>query len=369
LDQGIGPKHICGSCHSYRLTLLGIQQGLTPDQIRASGGGASQFALSAGNPLASLNQFDFGFFAQDDWRVRPNLTLSGGLRFETQTHVSDWTSFGPRLGFAWGLDGGKTKSAKSVLRGGFGVFYDRLSESLTLAALRQDGVRQQQFLIPDPNFYPVVPSAQSLAGSQQPQTIRETFAQWRPPMLLQTALGFERQISKKLTVSTNYIHSIGTHTLRSRNINAPLPATNLRPFSTPNSIYLYETSGIFRQDQLITNFNARAGSKLSFSGFYAFGSAHSNSDGPGTFPANQYDLSSEYGRAGFDVRHRLQLNGSWSPNWGLRFSPFITLASGRPYNITTGEDTNGDGLYTDRPAITQGGTARIIPPGTRRSPG
>jgi hypothetical protein len=349
------------SLGSYRLTLLGIQQGLSPDQIRAAGGGASQFALSAGNPLASLNQFDFGFFAQDDWRVLPNLTLSGGLRFETQTHVSDWTSFGPRLGFAWGLDGGKNKSAKSVLRGGFGVFYDRLSESLTLDALRQDGVRQQQFLIPNPDFYPVVPSSQSLAGSQQPQTIRETYAQWRPPMLLQTALGFERQISKKLTVATNYVHSIGTHALRSRNINAPFPGTNLRPFGTPNGIYLYETSGVFRQDQLITNFNVRAGSKLSFSGFYAFGSAHSNTDGAGTFPANQYDLTSEYGRAGFDVRHRLQLNGSWSPKWGLRLSPFITLASGRPFNITTGKDTNGDGLYTDRPAFAQNGGFDVAP--------
>jgi Carboxypeptidase regulatory-like domain len=350
------------SLNAYRLTLLGIQNGLTSDQIRASGGGASQFTLSAGNPLAGLNQFDFGFFAQDDWRVLPNLTLSGGLRFETQTHVSDWTSFGPRIGFAWGLDGAKNKAAKSVLRGGFGIFYDRLSESLTLDALRQDGVRQQQFLISDPNFYPAIPSPQSLAGSRQPQTIRETYAQWRPPMMLQLALGFERQISKKLTVATNYVHSIGTHTLRSRNINAPLPGTNVRPYGTVNGIYLYETSGVFRQDQLITNFNVRAGSKLSFSGFYAFGFAHSNTDGAGTFPANQYDLSSEYGRAGFDVRHRLQLNGSWSPKWGLRFSPFITLASGRPFNITTGKDTNGDGLFTDRPAFAPGGGFDLAPP-------
>jgi len=359
--QNYAGTFIFTSLNSYRLTLLGIQNGLTPEQIRDSGGGESQFALSAGNPLAGLNQFDFGFFAQDDWRVLPNLTLSGGLRFETQTHVSDWTSFGPRLGFAWGLEGGKNKSAKSVLRGGFGVFYDRLSESLTLDALRQDGVRQQQFLIRDRNFYPDVPSAQSLAGSQQPQTIRETFAQWRPPMMLQLALGFERQISKKLTVASNYVHSIGTHTLRSRNINAPLPGSGVRPYGTPNSIYLYETSGVFRQNQLITNFNVRAGSKLSFSGFYAFGSAKSNSEGAGTFPANQYDLSTEFGRAGFDVRHRLQLNGSWSPKWGLRFSPFITLASGRPFNITTGLDSNKDGLYTDRPASAPSGGFDLAP--------
>jgi hypothetical protein len=108
---------------------------------------------------------------------------------------------------------------------------------------------------------------------------------------------------------------------------------------------------ITRSSQLISNFNVRAGSKLSLNGFYAFESARSNTDGAGSFPANQYDLSTEYGRAGFDVRHRVQFNGSWSPKWGLRFSPFVTLASGRPFNIITGSDLNHDGLYTDRPAF------------------
>ena len=71
----------------------------------------------------------------------------------------------------------------------------------------------------------------------------------------------------------------------------------------------------------------------------------------GTFPANQYDLSPEYGRAGFDVRHRVHSNGSISMPWGLRLSPFPTVASGRPYNITVGRDLNGDSLYLDRPAF------------------
>jgi outer membrane receptor protein involved in Fe transport len=88
------------SLASYRQTLIGIRQGLTTTEIRASGGGASQFSLTAGNPLASLNQFDYGLFVQDDWRVRPNLTLSGGLRYEAQTNASDWADIQPRFGFA-----------------------------------------------------------------------------------------------------------------------------------------------------------------------------------------------------------------------------------------------------------------------------
>jgi hypothetical protein len=118
-----------------------------------------------------------------------------------------------------------------------------------------------------------------------------------------------------------------------------------------NSIYLYETSGVYRQNQLITNVNARVNSKVSFSGLYAFGYANSNTDGAGTFPANQYDLTSEYGRAGFDVRHRVQFNGSAALPWGLRINPFLTIASGLPYNVTVGRDLNGDSLYNDRPAF------------------
>ena len=89
------------SLNSYRLTVLGVQRGLTPDQIRASGGGASQFSISGGDPVAAIRQTDFGFFLQDDWKLRPNFTLSGGLRYEAQTHTGDRRDFGPRIGFAW----------------------------------------------------------------------------------------------------------------------------------------------------------------------------------------------------------------------------------------------------------------------------
>jgi len=73
---------------SYRATLLGIQNGLTASEIRTAGGGASQFTLAAGNPLATVNQADYGFFLQDDWRISRNLLLSGGLRYERQTQFT-----------------------------------------------------------------------------------------------------------------------------------------------------------------------------------------------------------------------------------------------------------------------------------------
>src|SRR5262249_51627436 len=127
------------SLDSYRLTLSGQRAGLTPPQIRAAGGGASQFSIAGGDPLASLTQVDAGMFVLDDWRALPNLTLSAGLRYEAQTRLDDHHNVAPRLGVAWGL-GRKGKAPKTVIRAGAGLFFDRVSESLSLDALRRDGV-------------------------------------------------------------------------------------------------------------------------------------------------------------------------------------------------------------------------------------
>ena len=89
------------SIEQYRRTLLYQRQGLPPAQIRALGGGATQFSLNAGNPFISGSQWDVGLFAGDDWRARPNLTFSLGLRYEAQTNIGDHGDFAPRIGVAW----------------------------------------------------------------------------------------------------------------------------------------------------------------------------------------------------------------------------------------------------------------------------
>ena len=120
---------------------------LTLLDLRARGGGASQFSINTGNPEASVSQFDIGVYGQDDWRVRPNITLSYGLRYENQTNTHSPLNFAPRVAFAWSP--GAANSAhppKMVIRAGFGVFYNRFGENQTLLARRFDGVNQQQFL-------------------------------------------------------------------------------------------------------------------------------------------------------------------------------------------------------------------------------
>jgi hypothetical protein len=334
------------SLDSYRTTLMGRQAGWSAQQIRAAGGGASQFSIAAGNPLAGLTQFDLGFFVLDDWRVRPNLTLSLGLRYEAQTRIDDRRDLAPRIGLAWGLaPAGKT--AKTVVRAGAGLFYDRVGESLSLDALRRDGIHQQQFVLDSPDFYPVVPSLSQLLGSRVPQSIRELYAHIRAPYMAQLGIGVERQLPRNLVLAVNYLHSRGFHNLRSRDIAPPAGAAA----SDVAAVYLYESSGIFKQDQFVTSLNARINPKISFNGSYTLGNARSDADSAGTFPADPYNLRPEYGRAGFDTRHRVQFSGSFAAPWGLRLSPMLIATSTRPFNITVGRDLNGDTLFTDRPAF------------------
>ena len=347
------------SLDAYRATLLGLENGLTPEEIRALGGGASQFSIVAGNPLASLNQFDVGLYLQDDWRVRPNLSLSSGLRYETQNQISDHHNFAPRFGLAWGLGRGKTGQPKTVLRAGAGVFYDRFAADLTLQALRLNGITQQLYVVPSPDFFPNLPPIADLAGNAVPQTIRRVAPNLVAPYTVQSAIGIERQLPKNTTVAITYTNSHGTRILRSRNINAPLPGTydpenpasGVRPYGSSENIYEYESSGIFHQNQLITNFNARISPKYSLFGFYMINRARSNAEGAGSFPANQYDLTTEYGRAGFDVRQRFFMGGMIALPLGFRISPFLQISSGRPFNIVLGKDLNGDSLFNDRPAF------------------
>jgi len=347
------------SLDAYRMTLIGLENGLTPEEIRAQGGGASQFSIIAGDPLASFNQFDVGLYLQDDWRIRPNLSLSAGIRYEAQNQISDHLDLAPRFGLAWGIGGSKAGRPQTVLRAGAGVFYDRFAADLTLQALRLNGVTQQQYLVPNPDFFPDVPPIASLQDNVAPQTIRRVAPNLQVPYIAQAAIGIERQLPKNITVAVTYTNSRGVHMLRSRNINAPLPGTydpqnpasGVRPYGSEQNIYQYESSGVFNQNQLITNFNARVSPKFSLFGFYMLNRARSNSDGAGSFPANQYDLTTEYGRAAFDVRHRFFMGGSIALPFGFRISPFLQISSGRPFDILVGRDLNGDSLFNDRPAF------------------
>jgi hypothetical protein len=350
------------SIERYRRTRLFLAEGLSSAEVRRRGGGATQFSLAAGKPEARAARIDLGAFFQDDWRLRPNFTLSFGLRYEAQNNIDSSLNFAPRVAFAWLPDAGRTRRPKTVVRGGFGVFYERFGESLTLQAERFDGVGQRQFVATDPavlDFFPTPPSADRLAEFAVPQAVRRVAEDLRSPYTLQFAISVERQLPSKFTVTTTFINARVLHVLRSRNVNAPLPGTfspdepggGLRPVEGAGNIFRFESSGRFDQRQLIVGVNNQLNRNVTMFATYVLGKAKSDTDGAFSFPVNQYDLAGEYGRSALDVRHSLTVGGTVITPWRVRLNPFVLVRSGAPFNITTGRDTNGDTIFDERPAL------------------
>jgi hypothetical protein len=332
--------------------------------------GASQFLITTGRPLATVNLLDVGLYAQDDWQLRPAMTLSLGLRWETQNDIHDHSDFAPRVGFAWGLHRAQRGPAKTVLRVGSGVFYDRFPSGLVLNAERLNvhGGDQQELIIPSPDFFPNIPSIGTLESlSSSIPSSYQIAPNLRAPYTWQSAASLEQQVTKNATVSVTYLHSRGLHQFLLDDINAPLPGTfplgdpdlGTRPLGDSlGDLYQYDSVGLFNQNQLITNFNLRLGAKLSLFGYYTLNYADSDTTGNSASVAmNPYNFLESYGRASFDVRNRLFLAGTWNVTHGFSLNPFLVTSSGAPFSVTLGQDLFGTGVFNARPAFAAAGAS------------
>jgi hypothetical protein len=367
------------SLTSYQITEQDLQASDTPAQIRADCrgvdpagnpicGGASQFDLTTGSPAVQNDYFDIGLYVQDEWRVRPNVTVNAGLRYERQNQINDNGGFAPRLGVAWGLGKTKQGAPKAVLRGGFGIFYDRFQQQYLEQAILLNGITQQSYVVTNPDFYPNLPTAAELTAAQTSPTIYQVDPHLKTPYTMQSGLTLEKALGKSANVAFTYLYSRGAHSFLIRNVNAPLPPAYLptdRPLGGDNNVYQYDSGGDFRQKQFIVNGNVRVGTRVSLFSYYTLNYANSDISGGGGgggfgggsaalgFPSNQYDLAIDYGRASFDIRQRLFFGGSIGLPYNFRISPFMIASSGVPFNVTTGVDSNGDSLFNDRPTYAQ----------------
>jgi carboxypeptidase family protein len=325
----------------YRRALLG-----------APGYGPSQFSITRGDPLIALPLWEVSWFAMDDWRVSPGLTISLGARHEMETGIRDRTNISPRLSFAWAPD----KDRKSAIRGGAGIFYDGLESEIIFDTALYDGVRQQQFVIDQPSFFPDIPQIFDDA-TMLDSALRTRSRDLDSPYIINASIGYERKLPLGLFASVTYNRQSGVHLLRTRNVNAPAPETGLQPTPGSGPILQYESSGRSTRHELALNVKYDLKRKLSLFGNYILSKTRSDTDSASLAPANSYNWSTEWGPASNDQRHRMVLGGSFNLPGETRFSPLIQISSGRPFNITTGRDNNGDTMFTDRPSFATPGAA------------
>jgi Carboxypeptidase regulatory-like domain len=318
------------------------------------------FSLGVGSAVADVNLFDAGIFVQDDWQCKPNITLSGGFRFETQTGIPDDADYAPRAAIAYGVGKTKAGAPRVVFRGGWGIFYNRFPLSNLLNTDRFNGTNQILYSLDNVDFFPNVPSPSQLTGFASQPTVDSMARSFRAPYTMQTAATMEEQIAPGTTLTVNYINARGVHQLYTANINTPLPGTfdpnNPQAATYPfgydaGYIDQYISEGIFKQNEMIVNFNGKAGKYLSLYGYYLLNFADGTTNG---LLSDYYNPALDYGRANFDVRDRVFIGGSVNFPYGFEMSPYIVYISGQPFNITTGEDLFGASLTNQnaRPSFT-----------------
>jgi hypothetical protein len=344
------------------------------------------YSQRVGDPNVKYTNVQGGFYIQDDIKVRKGLTVTGGVRYEAQTHVPDLLNVAPRAGFTWA----PFKSGKTTLRGSWGMFYDWLSTGIYAQTLQLDGYRQRELNIINPSY------PDPGTGGVLPPTNRYLLAEDRAMAYSQRlSAGISQALSRRVTANVLYSYMYQYELLVGRNLNAPIGG--VRPNSEFANVVMASPDGRGTEHAINASANINLGPLaaqnapgggattimmnggmmmmagggpasnsgprwmwrrgLALTGFYMFGRQYDNTDGAFAVPPS-LSLASEWGPAAFDRRHNgfLVLTSGALRNLTARLQ--TNASSAPPLNIRTGLDDNGDTIFNDRPAGVQRNSAR-----------
>jgi hypothetical protein len=326
------------------------------------------------NPLARVLLFDGSLFVQDDWRVSRSFLVGLGLRYEGQNYIHDHADWGPRLAFAWTPGRPGKTPPKTVIRAGYGWFYNRFIMSTAnpsgtvpyiIPAIHDNLINQKSYTVANPGFYNPNSAEPASVLANYPSstpTYHSVDPHFHAALDMQAGVGVDHQITKKVTGNITYLFTQGVHQYFTNNVTAPAfdiadyTVTGPAPAAYNDQ---FQSGGFYRQNQLI--FSSSAALKhLTLTANYVLNEAKSDTQGISSYPSVAEDPGFDYGRATFGVRHRFLMVGSYTAPRGFVFAALLAAQSGTPYNLTIGDDLTGNNQFNARPTYGTCGAPGVV---------
>jgi hypothetical protein len=322
--------------------------------LNLPGGTPTSFALTTGTALVPFTQWQLALYVEDTLKLSSRLSLSGGLRYALQTTPTSFANFAPRAGLAWALD----KHSKTIVHLHAGLFSTVVPEAVATEAYRLNGTRQTEQLIYSPSFTaPLAPTGQSIDIT----TLRAPLRGLAQIPAFQSGLGVEHDFPHHWHAQANFYSGEDWNDLRSRNINAPMLSANTsptlagalaapRPLAPDENIFDFQSTGHLTGRVVFLGLDQHSYKRFAFFLGYLYFHFTTDSVSNAGFAQSSYSNQGEAGPPDWEARQRLFFFGNYNLPKKLSLSAQMDAQSGAPYNVTTGTDNNGDGVFNDRPS-------------------